>query len=85
MINQRMCVVCRQRKNKNELVRIVSKDGFATIDQHKEVYGRAIYICKQGQCVEALKKKNLIKRMLKSYADDELFEKITKVIEGYQH
>lgn len=76
MINKRMCVACRQRKTKSELVRISSENNIAVIDQNKKQKNRAIYVCKDKNCVEMLKKSNAIKRMLNVIANDELYKNI---------
>ena len=49
----RMCAVCRQSKEKKELLRIVkNKDGEIFIDPTGKANGRGAYICKDGFCIE---------------------------------
>lgn len=78
MINQRMCVVCRTRKQKAELIRISSLNNEAVLDRHKQQTSRAIYVCKNEQCVNILKKSNAIKRFLKVSASEELYKNMLK-------
>ena len=61
----RMCVSCREMKPKNELIRIVSADGIAVIDEKSEIQARGAYVCKNKECVALLKKKRGIERSLK--------------------
>ena len=37
MKNIRTCIACRTRKEKNELLRIVSKEGMAVLDETKKI------------------------------------------------
>ena len=78
MINQRMCVACRTRKTKSELVRISSLNNEAVLDQQKQQISRAIYVCKNERCVDKLKKSNAIKRLLKINANEEFYKNILK-------
>lgn len=61
----RCCVACRKRKEKDELFRIVAdKDKNAIIDRKQSINSRGIYICKDKNCIENLKKaimKNKVK------------------------
>ena len=75
---ERMCVSCRQRKLKNNLIRLTNKDGQATIDQNKQNFGRAIYVCNDKKCVEILKKSRAISRFLKAIADDNFYDCLIK-------
>lgn len=74
--NQRMCVSCRTRKQKCELIRITNLDEQAVVDQVKQHFGRAIYVCKSNECIAILKKSNAIKRFLKANADENFYKNI---------
>lgn len=76
MTNQRMCVVCRTRKQKTELFRISCLNGQAIVDQQKKQISRAIYVCKNEQCIAILKKSNAVKRLLKITANDEFYKNL---------
>ena len=75
---ERMCVSCRERKAKCNLIRIINKDGQAVVDQNKQNFGRAIYVCNQNNCIEILKKSKAINRMLKSNANDDFYACLKK-------
>jgi predicted RNA-binding protein YlxR (DUF448 family) len=72
----RMCVSCRARKPKTELIRITANQNGAVIDQKKQCAGRAIYVCKNEHCIEVLKKSNAIKRLLQTNAEEEFYNQI---------
>ncbi len=60
----RMCSVCRQRKDKSELFRVVKKsnsDEFV-VDIGGKINGRGAYVCKNIECVKkSIKQKSLNK------------------------
>ncbi len=49
---QRSCVVCREKKDKRELSRLVFVEGMLRIDQTGKIDGRGAYLCKRPQCWE---------------------------------
>ena len=51
----RSCIVCRKKKNKNELFRIVSKKGKAIYDKSGKINSRGIYMCKSQECIDKCK------------------------------
>ncbi|SCW60747.1 hypothetical protein SAMN02910456_02145 [Ruminococcaceae bacterium YRB3002] len=51
---QRTCVVCRTKKDKADLVRIVAtKDGEVRYDPTGRAPGRGAYLCKNEECLAA--------------------------------
>lgn len=64
-IPQRMCVGCREMKNKRELLRVVrSPEGSIEIDQTGKKAGRGAYLCPQIECFnQAVKGKRLQKAL----------------------
>ena len=73
---QRMCVSCRKRCSKDELIRISKNQNGPVVDQNKNEKSRAIYVCKQEKCIKILKKSKAIERFLKISADDSFYEKL---------
>ena len=62
-IPERMCVICRQMKSKNELVRIVNSNGEVIVDQTGKLNGRGVYLCRCKECItKALKSKGFVKQ-----------------------
>ncbi len=70
----RMCCVCRESKDKKELLRIVkNKEGEIFIDPTGKANGRGAYICKNGTCAEEAEKKRALERSFKVSVGKELF------------
>ncbi len=59
-IPMRRCVACGTSKPKQELIRIVTNEGEAEVDQTGRKNGRGAYLCKDPSCWELAKKKRLI-------------------------
>jgi predicted RNA-binding protein YlxR (DUF448 family) len=47
MKNIRTCIACRAKKEKYELLRIVSKERTATLDKTYKENARGVYLCKE--------------------------------------
>lgn len=78
-IPQRMCVGCRGKRNKRELIRIVrTPEGKVLVDKTGKKSGRGAYICNDPQCLtKAIKSKSLEKALETAIAEDipELLQK----------
>ena len=72
----RMCVICRNRKKKNELVKVVkNKTGdFSIPTIHTE--GRGAYVCKNEKCIETAIKKHAFNRSFKCEVDKKIYEQL---------
>jgi len=46
MKEERTCIACRKQMCKSEMIRIVSEDGKALIDEKQKKNTRGVYICK---------------------------------------
>lgn len=62
---QRMCVGCREMKNKKELIRIVrTPEGLVEVDSTGKKSGRGAYLCPSMDCLnQAVKGKRLQKAL----------------------
>ncbi len=71
-IPQRMCVGCREMKNKKELIRIVrTPDETILIDPTGKKSGRGAYICPNAECFNlAVKGKRIAKALEREIPDD---------------
>jgi predicted RNA-binding protein YlxR (DUF448 family) len=59
-VPQRSCIVCRNKRNKQELVRLVYNDNIVQIDPKGEKAGRGAYLCPKFECWDrGLKKSHL--------------------------
>ena len=79
----RMCIACREMKDKKELMRIVkNKDGMIFVDKTGKANGRGAYICKNMDCLSKLKKQKALNKAFKSVIADAVYAEIEGVILG---
>ena len=72
---KRMCSVCRMRRPKAELIKVVRNNGeFAIPKGHAE--GRGAYICKDEKCIELAIKKKALNRSFKCEIPNEIYENL---------
>lgn len=67
---QRTCVVCRQKKDKRELTRIVRADDKLVVDKSGKLDGRGAYLCDNPACWEQAKAHTLIAKALRIEMSD---------------
>ncbi|MGN1097437.1 MAG: RNase P modulator RnpM [Clostridia bacterium] len=80
---QRMCVVCREMKDKRELIRVVrNKDGEFKLDPVGKAPGRGAYVCRDEKCISRLDKVRGLERAFKGSVPDEIKEEIKKRTDG---
>ncbi len=78
-----MCVVCREGKEKKDLVRIVkSKDGEFSLDLSGKMNGRGAYVCRNPKCFEKLKKQHSLNRAFKTNVPDAVISSLEEEIFG---
>lgn len=76
-IPQRMCVACRELKEKNEMLRVVKNgEGKIFIDFSSKASGRGAYICDNPECVKKLKKQKLLNKVFSCMVGDEIYSAI---------
>ena len=77
---QRMCVVCREMKTKEQLIRVVkSKDG-VSIDTTFRAQGRGAYVCRSIDCIENAQKRGAFERSFSVKVDPELYSTLEALI-----
>lgn len=82
-IPERTCIGCNEKKNKNELLRIVkSSDGNINIDNTGKLNGRGAYICKNIDCLEKAIKSKRLEKNFKMKIDSEIYNNLRGVIVG---
>lgn len=73
----RKCVVCNERKEKRELIRVVkNNEDEVFVDTTGKANGRGAYICKNVECLEKAKKGNRLSNTLKIKVTDEVYNKL---------
>ncbi len=76
-IPQRMCLGCREHKDKKELVRVVrSPEGEVSVDLTGRKNGRGAYICRSADCLKKARKQKAISKALNCEITDEVFEQL---------
>jgi len=75
-IPQRMCVACRELKEKREMLRIVKSEGNVFLDFTSKAAGRGAYICNNPDCVKKLKKGRLLNKVFSCAVPDEVYSAI---------
>jgi len=78
-VPQRMCVGCREMKNKKELIRIVrTPDETIMIDPTGKKSGRGAYVCPNEQCFNLALKGKRIEKALERGIPDDIIERLRK-------
>ena len=81
MLPNRMCMVCRTRKPKCELIRIVkNKSGEISLDKTGKLDGRGAYICKDKACIDKLLKTKALNKSYHINVSQEVYENILNEI-----
>ncbi|MDR0984196.1 MAG: YlxR family protein [Ruminococcus sp.] len=75
--NTRMCLACRQRFEKESLMRIVRKPNGNISFGNKD--GRGAYLCFDRKCADKAIKKKMIPKMLKTQ-NTQLSEEVYKAV-----
>jgi predicted RNA-binding protein YlxR (DUF448 family) len=71
-----MCIGCRSKKKKEEMVRFVrSMDGVVSVDEKKRMNGRGFYLCPAPLCFKMARKKERWGRSLGSIENEFLLRK----------
>ena len=79
-----MCVSCRTRKNKKDLLRVVlMPDGQAVIDPTGKKPGRGAYVCKNRECLSQAVKAHRFDKGLKTQVPAELIDELWADAENY--
>lgn len=80
-IPQRMCVGCRQMKNKKELMRVVkTSEGDIQLDPTGKKSGRGAYICPNESCFNQAIKGKRLQKALEQEIPGEVIQLINKQI-----
>jgi len=73
----RMCIACRKRREKKDLIRIVlDKNNHAIVDENHKYNSRGIYICNDLECINKLKKMKDITKVVKLKVTNEEISKL---------
>ena len=77
----RMCVGCREMKEKRELIRIVrTPDGDVAVDDTGKRSGRGAYVCRNAECLTRAIRQKQLERQLEITLTNEVSEALTEEI-----
>ena len=86
-IPMRMCMGCRERRPKRELVRVVRRaaDGLVVLDPTGKLAGRGAYVCcDKPQCLEKAVKSRARERALEAPIEAEIYESLRAQLASYE-
>ena len=79
----RMCVGCREMREKRSLLRIVkSAEGEISIDPVGKKPGRGAYICRDRACLERAVKQKQLERALEQRIDEAVYARLMEEIDA---
>lgn len=73
--NTRMCVACRARKNKLDLISLCNSNGKLSPCGRNHI-GRTMYICNNKECIEFAIKKKVFNKILKKDLNKEFYDNL---------
>ena len=82
-IPMRMCVGCREMREKRSLLRIVkSAEGEISFDPMGKKPGRGAYICRDRACLEKAVKQKQLERALEQRIDEAVYARLMEEIDA---
>ena len=82
-IPMRMCVGCREMKEKKELIRVVrSPEGDVSLDPTGKKSGRGAYVCRDPDCLKRAIKQRQLERQLDAALSPEAAEALQAELEA---
>ena len=82
-IPMRMCVGCREMKEKRSLMRVVkSPEGAISFDRVGKAPGRGAYVCKSKECFEKAVKQRQLEKALETRIEEAVFTQLMEEIDA---
>ena len=82
-IPMRMCVGCREMKEKRSLLRVVkSPEGAISFDRVGKAPGRGAYVCRSKDCLEKAMKARQLERALETKIEQTVFSQLMEEIDA---
>jgi len=82
-IPMRRCLATNESFPKKELLRIVrTQEGEVKVDLTGKLNGKGAYISKSSEALDIAKKKKVLNRALETEIPEEIYEEISKIING---
>ena len=81
-IPQRQCMGCRERKPKQEMIRVVrGTDGTVSLDFGGKAPGRGAYICPNGDCLKKALRSKALDRSLETTIPEAVYDRLAREME----
>ena len=82
-IPQRLCMGCRERKAKRELIRVVrTPEGNVNLDFGGKMNGRGAYICPDAEWLKKAIRSKALDRSLEVTIPQEVYDRLQKEMEA---
>ncbi len=82
-IPMRMCVGCREMKEKKSLIRVVrSPEGEISLDPTGKKSGRGAYVCREGECLARALRQHQLERQLQTEMSAEVRDALQREMEA---
>ena len=82
-IPMRMCVGCREMKEKRQLLRIVkSPENVISFDRVGKAPGRGAYVCRDQECLSKAVKQKQLERALETKIEQQVFGQLMEEIDA---
>ncbi|MBQ2834135.1 MAG: YlxR family protein [Clostridia bacterium] len=82
-IPMRMCVGCREMKEKRSLLRIVkSPEGAISFDRIGKAAGRGAYVCRSKECLDRAVRQRQLERALETKIEQAVFDQLMEEIDA---
>lgn len=81
----RMCVSCRELKEKRAMLRVVKNaEGKIFIDFSSKASGRGAYVCDNPDCIKKLRKQRILNKVFSCAVEEEIYAAIEEEYFGKQ-
>ncbi len=85
-IPQRQCMGCRERRPKQELIRVVrSPEGTVNLDFRGKANGRGAYLCPNPACLKKAIRSKALERSLEIPIPETVYQRLAQEMEGDDH
>ena len=82
-VPMRMCVGCREMKEKKDLVRVVrSAEGVISLDIRGKAPGRGAYVCRSEACLTKAVRQRQLERALETSIGEDVLARLAEEIHG---
>ena len=82
-IPMRICIGCREKKPKRELIRILkTPEGEIKLDLTGKLNGRGAYVCRSTDCLKKIRKSNGLSHAFGMKVEAEIYDRLQRELES---